>query len=128
MRRIADIMREAGTKIDTVRLQGHSYVGRYSEPVPTYDGQAGFMVANLRRVFEGVEVQKWEFEVLSGASLKREVVFDVDSEGKLSVAVDERRTASLKVEKVHTELCKSRSDKREREERMHQETRKRRLG
>ncbi|KAF2475913.1 uncharacterized protein BDR25DRAFT_300813 [Lindgomyces ingoldianus] len=112
-------------EVNTIRLQGHSYLlngGPDVDGRPTCSGQTKHMFRNLKKVLDsaGVRVRQWEFEILDGRTHISEVVFEVEFKGRtlasgdgeeedfnLNLVVDERKwkEPTEHIKRVHTTYC-----------------------
>lgn len=62
--KIAYAMRAAQPSMEKIRCVGHSYWLSSPQSEANCRGQVGHMMFNLKRVFEGVQVKKWELGVV----------------------------------------------------------------
>lgn len=62
--RIAACMRATGVRIERLRFVGHSYYLKIWPREPRPEDQVGIIMANLRDMFTGVEISKFELDVV----------------------------------------------------------------
>jgi len=95
IRTITGAMRNNNVRVNTIRLQGYSYMLAPHEQIHS-------IFANLRQAFEGIQVMHWELEIIGERMTKSIQVLDVGPEGDLRVLVDEREPG---MGRVHSKMC-----------------------
>ncbi|ORY10490.1 hypothetical protein BCR34DRAFT_654838 [Clohesyomyces aquaticus] len=108
---IASAMRCHGASaVEKIRLQAHSYsissLYDFDSATQTFSGQILHVLANLQAAFAGVEVGKWELEIMDGQRKRSEIVLDVGKDGTLRIVANEQWGRMTRAERLHTDICK----------------------